>query len=190
MASRSGRSSRSSLMHTKRSFMYAAVDSSSNDSRSITWHQWHAEYPIESRIGLSSSRARASASSPHGYQSTGLSLCCSRYGDVSCARRFGIPLTLPGLRRDYLQVCGGRDHGGVAGHVVALGHLSQVVGQRLLSGLVEPRERHLRRAEPGAHVLEPELRGREALHPRAPLGPELRDVLAEQLPDAVLGAPE
>src|SRR3954453_617300 len=40
MASRSGRSSRSSLMHTKRSFMYAAVSSSSNDSRSITWHQW------------------------------------------------------------------------------------------------------------------------------------------------------
>ena len=30
---------------------------------------------------------RASASGPHGHQSTGLCLCCSRYGEVSCARR-------------------------------------------------------------------------------------------------------
>ncbi len=30
-------------MHTKCSFMYAAVASSSKDSRSITWHQWQAE---------------------------------------------------------------------------------------------------------------------------------------------------
>ena len=30
-------------MHTKRSFMNAAVSASSKDSRSITWHQWHAE---------------------------------------------------------------------------------------------------------------------------------------------------
>ena len=41
------------------------------------------------RIGLSSSRALASASSPHGYQSTGFSACWSRYGLVSVARRFG-----------------------------------------------------------------------------------------------------
>src|SRR6266852_726416 len=40
-----------------------------------------------SRIGRSSVRARASASSPHGYQSTGLSACCSRYGLVSQLRR-------------------------------------------------------------------------------------------------------
>src|SRR5207237_6729002 len=33
-------------------------------------------------------RARANASSPHGYQSTGLWACCSRYGLVSLARRF------------------------------------------------------------------------------------------------------
>src|SRR4051794_38888486 len=90
MASRSGRSSRSSLMHTKRSFMYAAVASFSNDSRSITWHQWHAEEPIDSRIGRSSSRARARAASPHGYHSTGLSLCWRRYGEVSPARRLGM----------------------------------------------------------------------------------------------------
>ena len=65
-------------MQTKRAFISAAVSRSSNDSRSITWHQWQAEYPIESRIGLSSSRARASASSPQAYQSTGLSLCWRR----------------------------------------------------------------------------------------------------------------
>ena len=39
---------------------------------------------------MSSARASANASSPHGYQSTGFSACCSRYGDVSEARRFGI----------------------------------------------------------------------------------------------------
>ncbi len=33
-------------------------------------------------------RARASASSPQGYQSTGLPACCWRYGEVSSARRF------------------------------------------------------------------------------------------------------
>src|SRR3954451_14344604 len=75
-------------MQTKRSFMRAAVIGFSNDSRSITWHQWQAAYPRESRIGLSSSRARASASSPHGYQSTGFSACWRRYGLVSCASRF------------------------------------------------------------------------------------------------------
>src|SRR5215211_9286499 len=40
------------------------------------------------RIGLSSVRAFSSASDPHGNQSTGLSLCWSRYGLVSFARRF------------------------------------------------------------------------------------------------------
>src|SRR6266496_2390434 len=43
---------------------------------------------MESSTGLSSADARASASSPHGYQSTGFSACCSRYGLVSPARRF------------------------------------------------------------------------------------------------------
>src|SRR5688572_17842640 len=70
--------------------MSAAVSALSNDSRSITWHQWHAEYPTDSSIGLFSARARANASSPHGYQSTGLCACCSRYGLVSRARRFSL----------------------------------------------------------------------------------------------------
>src|SRR3989304_7092652 len=39
---------------------------------------------------MSSFFARASASSPHGYQSTGLSLCCCRYGEVSPASRLDI----------------------------------------------------------------------------------------------------
>src|ERR1700761_1976171 len=45
---------------------------------------------MDTSSGRSSRRARCSASSPHGYQSTGLSLCCSRYGEVSCARRLDI----------------------------------------------------------------------------------------------------
>src|SRR6188472_265807 len=45
-------------------------------------------------MGLSSARARSNASSPHGYQSTGLCACWRRYGLVSCARRF-TPTTLP-----------------------------------------------------------------------------------------------
>ena len=40
-------------------------------------------------MGLSSAFARASASSPHGYQFTGLCACCLRYGLDSFASRFG-----------------------------------------------------------------------------------------------------
>src|SRR5574341_921874 len=40
-----------------------------------------------SRIGRFSSLARRSASSPHGYQSTGLWACWSRYGLVSWIKR-------------------------------------------------------------------------------------------------------
>jgi hypothetical protein len=58
--------------------MTSAVAWSSKDSWAMTWHQWQAAYPTESRIGLSSALARAKASSPQGYQSTGLSLCCCR----------------------------------------------------------------------------------------------------------------
>ena len=41
--STSGRSSRSTLMLTKWLFIIAAIPSFSNDSRSITWHQWQEE---------------------------------------------------------------------------------------------------------------------------------------------------
>jgi hypothetical protein len=53
-------------MLMKCSFMSAATRSSSNDSRSITWHQWHVEYATDRKIGLSSARAFANASSPPG----------------------------------------------------------------------------------------------------------------------------
>ena len=42
-ASTSGRSSRSTLTATNRSFTTAAVSGSSKDSWAITWHQWQAE---------------------------------------------------------------------------------------------------------------------------------------------------
>jgi hypothetical protein len=42
-ASTSGRSSRSTFTQTKRAFITAATSASSKDSRSMTWHQWHAE---------------------------------------------------------------------------------------------------------------------------------------------------
>src|SRR6184192_1367573 len=43
---------------------------------------------MERKIGLSSAHDFANASSPHGYQSTGLCACCRRYGDFWCASRF------------------------------------------------------------------------------------------------------
>ena len=45
---------------------------------------------------MSSAAARANASSPHGYQSTGLSACWRRYGLVSDPSRFMRALGLPG----------------------------------------------------------------------------------------------
>lgn len=83
----SGRSSRSTLMQMNFSFMIFAVSSSSKDSFSITWHQWHVEYPIDRNINLFSFFAKASASSPQGYQLTGLWACCNKYGDFSLANR-------------------------------------------------------------------------------------------------------
>lgn len=42
------------------------------------------------KMGLSSFLALSNASAPHGYQSIGLSLCWSRYGEASIAKRFGM----------------------------------------------------------------------------------------------------
>src|SRR3972149_5580319 len=44
-------------MLTKFSFIILAVSPSSKDSLSITWHQWHEEYPMLMMRGLSSSLA-------------------------------------------------------------------------------------------------------------------------------------
>src|SRR5205823_3735977 len=73
---------------TKSRFNSAARSSFSNDSRSMTWHQWHVEYPIERKMGLFSRRAFSNASWPQGYQSTGLCACCRRYGLFSSSSRF------------------------------------------------------------------------------------------------------
>ena len=59
----------------------------------MTWHQWQAAYPTDSRIGTSRRRASANASSPHSHQSTGLSLCCNRYGLVRLAHLVVFPFT-------------------------------------------------------------------------------------------------
>src|SRR5918995_5401646 len=74
-ASTSGCSSRSTLIATKSRFIASAVASSANDSRAMTWHQWHVEYPIETRTGTFRRSASANADSPHGYQATGLPAC-------------------------------------------------------------------------------------------------------------------
>ncbi len=42
------------------------------------------------KMGLSSPRAFCNASGSQGYQSTGLYMCCRRYGLVSLIKRFGI----------------------------------------------------------------------------------------------------
>src|SRR4051812_45736436 len=42
---------------------------------------------MEISTGTSRRAASANASSPQGHQSTGLSLCCNRYGEVASARR-------------------------------------------------------------------------------------------------------
>ncbi len=65
-------------MHTNDVFNASAVPGSSKDSWAITWHQWHAEYPTERKMGRSFARASSNTSSPHVYQSTGLAACCRR----------------------------------------------------------------------------------------------------------------
>src|ERR1017187_2132288 len=103
----SGRSSRSTLIAKKSRLSAAAIAGSSNDSCSMTWHQWHVEYPMDRKIGFSSRLAASNASSPQAYQSTGLLACCSKYGLRSRARRFAIRLivswTAKTNRRDQLR---------------------------------------------------------------------------------------
>src|SRR3954447_741642 len=89
-ASTSGRSSRSTLMLTKCSLRYAAVVASSNDSWAITWHQWQAAYPMLSSTGTWRRRASSKAAGSHSHQSTGLSACCRRYGDVASLSRLAM----------------------------------------------------------------------------------------------------
>src|SRR5262245_18046408 len=70
-------------MQTKPSFIAAATSSSSNDSWAITWHQWQAAYPTDSRIGTSPGAASARASGVRCCQGTGLSAWWRRDGLVA-----------------------------------------------------------------------------------------------------------
>src|SRR4051795_3992140 len=97
-ASTSGLSSRSTLMLTKCSLRYAAVASSSNDSCAITWHQWQAASPTLSRTGTLRRRASSNAAGSHSHQSTGLSACWRRYGEVAEPSRFIFPRVHEGRR--------------------------------------------------------------------------------------------
>ena len=90
--STSGLSSLSTFIATKFLFIISATSSSSKDSFSITWHQWHVEYPTLKNIGLSSSFAFLKASSFQLYQFIGLYACCKRYGDFSFIRLLGFLL--------------------------------------------------------------------------------------------------
>ncbi len=45
---------------------------------------------MDKKIGLASVFAFIKASSPQGYQSTGLWACCSKYGDFSLLRRLAV----------------------------------------------------------------------------------------------------
>ena len=75
----------------------AAISGSSNDSRSMTWHQWQARVADREEDRLVLAPGPLERLGPHGYQSTGLCACWSRYGLVSPASRFG-------MRRSVAQV--------------------------------------------------------------------------------------
>src|SRR4051812_24771424 len=66
----------------------------------MTWHQWHAAYPTDNSTGTSRLRASAKAASVQGHQSTGLSWCCTRYGEVASANRFMRPYSTGGAITD------------------------------------------------------------------------------------------
>src|SRR6202521_3369973 len=53
---------------------------------------------MDKRMGFVSCLAASRACSPQGYQSTGLSACCRRYGLVSAARRLRCMLQLRSVR--------------------------------------------------------------------------------------------
>src|SRR5215213_8160545 len=85
---------------------------------------------METSSGLSSSRARANASSPHGYQSTGFSACWSRYGEVSRASRLATGRVLSmSHHRETITALGAPDAVGPYSHAVRAGGLVFCSGQ-------------------------------------------------------------
>ena len=70
-SSMSGRSSRSTLMLTKSSFMSAAISALSKTRASMTWHQWHEEYPSRGGQACCARERGRTPRSPRDTQSTG-----------------------------------------------------------------------------------------------------------------------
>ncbi|KAI7091830.1 hypothetical protein KC356_g332 [Hortaea werneckii] len=78
--SMSGRSSRSILIGIKFSLSSCAMRGSSKLSWAITWHQWHAEYPMLTNSNLLVLFASCSVSGDHSCHAVGLSMCDRTYG--------------------------------------------------------------------------------------------------------------
>src|SRR5215212_6281176 len=85
---------------------------------------------METSTARSSSRARANASSPHGYQSTGFSACWSRYGEASRASRLATGRVLSmSHHRETITALGAPDAVGPYSHAVKAGGLLFCSGQ-------------------------------------------------------------
>src|SRR5687767_2985249 len=140
---------------------------------------------MERRIGRSSSRARVSASSPHGYQSTGLSACWRRYGLVSSASLFTGLLPAPHQPAHELDGAGDRE-GNEQREREALPRrllellAADVAEQRRVRSPDDRGDRVERREAAPRHL---EAAGREA-HRRPATGDEARD--HDQLPAALV----
>ncbi len=81
------------------------------------WHQWQLAYPTLSSTGTSRFLASSNASGDQGHQSTGLSACWRRYGEVVCASRLamGPILAHPPPRRGCATGRGGKGQVGRVG---------------------------------------------------------------------------
>ncbi len=92
-----------------------ATHSSYLDLHIQQWHQWQLAYPTLSSTGTSRFLASSNASGDQGHQSTGLSACWRRYGEVVCVSR----LAMSQSSRTHLRVTrtprGGDVNGQMAG---------------------------------------------------------------------------
>src|SRR6266851_8316409 len=77
-------------------------------------------------MGLSSERARFSASGDHGYQSTGLPACWRRYGEGSAARRLRRPSGLESLMAFFLESVADRLYMGLVNAAVKTTQLRKI----------------------------------------------------------------
>src|SRR3712207_1273751 len=85
---------------------------------------------MDTSTARSSSRARANATSPHGYQSTGFSACWRRYGEVSRASRLATGRVLSmSHHRETVTALGAPEAVGPYSHAVKAGGLLFCSGQ-------------------------------------------------------------